>query len=163
MRVAITVDSPNEDAPVAPIFGRCAYYAIYDTESDKIEFIPNASAMYPRGAGVQAAQQIISLGVQQVITGGIPGPNSSMILAQAGIGVISNFSGTVRDAVGAIKQGKIEARRMPITPAYSPPYPTYAPFEAPISKNDEIRYLEEEKRFIEERLKEIKKRLRELQ
>ncbi len=163
MRVAITVDSPSENALVSPIFGRCAYYAIYDTESNKIEFIPNASTMYPRGAGVQAAQQIISQGVQQIITGGIPGPNSSMILAQAGIGVISNFSGTVRDAVEAIKQGRIETQRAPMPPTYPLNYPGYTPFEAPRSKEEEVKYLEEEKKFIEERLKEIKKRLKELQ
>ena len=165
MRVAITVDSPSDNAPVAPIFGRCAYYAVYDTDTDKIEFIPNSATMYPRGAGVQAAQQILSLGVQQVITAGIPGPNSSMILAQAGINVVSNFTGTVRDAVEALKSGKIEAKRVAMPPAYPnyPSYPSYAPFETPIGKEEEIRYLEEEKRYIEERLKEIKKRLKELQ
>jgi len=151
MRVAITADVPDENSPISPIFGRCAYYAVYDTATDKLEFVPNAAAMYARGAGVQAAQQVASLGVQMVITAGIAGPNASMVLAQAGIQVVNNFGGTIRDAVEAVKSGKITAQQMPITP---PP--------APISKEEELRMLEEEKEYIERRLEEVKKRLKEL-
>ncbi len=152
MRVAITADVPDENSPISPIFGRCAYYAVYDTATDKLEFVPNAAAMYARGAGVQAAQQVASLGVQMVITAGIAGPNASMVLAQAGIQVVNNFGGTIRDAVEAVKSGKITAQQMPITP----------PPPAPISKEEELRMLEEEKEYIERRLEEVKKRLKEL-
>lgn len=157
MRVAITADAPDENSPVSPIFGRCAYYAIYDTATDKLEFVPNASTMYARGAGVQAAQQVASLGVQMVITAGIAGPNASMVLAQAGIQVVNSFQGTIRDAVEAVKSGRVAGASSPsatLAPAYPPYYPA--------SKEEELRMLEEEKRYIEERLKEIKKRLEEL-
>ncbi|AGB03952.1 hypothetical protein AciM339_0050 [Aciduliprofundum sp. MAR08-339] len=157
MRVAITADAPSENSPVSPIFGRCAYYAIYDTATDKLEFVPNASAMYARGAGVQAAQQVANLGVQMVITAGIAGPNASMVLAQAGIQVINSFQGTVRDAVEAVKSGRVTTTNIPPAP-FEPQYPPYYQ----VSKEEELRMLEEEKRYIEERLKEIKKRLEEL-
>ncbi len=156
MRVAITADAPDENSPISPIFGRCAYYAIYDTATDKLEFVPNASAMYARGAGVQAAQQIANLGVQTVITSGIAGPNASMVLAQAGIQVINSFQGTIRDAIEAVKSGRIYSeppRAFPPPP--QPPYP-------PMSKEEELRMLEEEKEYIEKRLEEIKKKLEEL-
>ncbi len=150
MRVAITADAPDENAPVSPVFGRCAYYAVYDTATDKLEFVPNQAAMYPRGAGVQAAQQVASLGVQMVITGGVVGPNASMVLAQAGIQVINSFTGTIRDAVEYAKGG---------TPA---PQPPGVPPQPALSKEEELRMLEEEKEFVEKRLAEIKKRLEEL-
>ncbi len=155
MRVAITADAPDENSPVSPIFGRCAYYAIYDTATDKLEFEPNASAMYARGAGVQAAQQVATLGAQMVITAGIAGPNASMVLAQAGIQVVNSFQGTIRDAVEAVKSGRISASAP--TPAPVPPAPAY-----PLNKEEELRMLEEEKEYIEKRLEEIKKRLQEL-
>ena len=150
MRVAITADVNDPNAPVSPIFGRCAYYAIYDTETDKLEFVPNASAMYARGAGVQAGQQIASLGANMVITAGVVGPNASMVLAQAGIEVINSFQGTIRDAVEAVKSGKIMGARA---------HPSAA---QPLSREEELRMLEEEKEFIERRLEEIRKRLKEL-
>ncbi len=152
MRVAITADVPDENSPISPIFGRCAYYAIYDTATDKLEFVPNASAMYARGAGVQAAQQVANLGVQMLITSGIAGPNASMVLEQAGIQIINSFQGTIRDAVEAVKSGRIQTGPLPIPPR---PY-------TPISKEEELKMLEEEKEYIENRLKEIKKRLEEL-
>ena len=152
MRVAITADAPDENSPISPIFGRCAYYAVYDTATDKLEFVPNAAAMYARGAGVQAAQQAASLGVQMVITAGIAGPNASMVLAQAGVQIVNNFAGTIRDAVEAVKSGKITATHGPIPP----------PAPVPISKEEELRMLEEEKEYIERRLEELKKRLKEL-
>ncbi len=158
MRVAITADAPDENSPVSPIFGRCAYYAIYDTATDKIEFVPNTAGMYARGAGVQAAQQVANLGVQMLITAGIVGPNASMAISQAGIEIINSFQGTIRDAVEAVKSGRIRAQPQsipPPVPPTSPPYP-------PMSKEEELRMLEEEKEYIERRLKEIKKRLEEL-
>ncbi len=166
MKVVITADTPSENSPVSPIFGRCAYYAVYDTETDKLEFVPNPAAMYPRGAGVQAAQYVASLGARMVITAGIAGPNSSMVLAQAGIAVISNFAGTIRDAVEEIKRGRIKLEEaMPPAPAM-PGYPGYLAYGSPaqsLSREEEIKMLEEEKSYIEERLKEIKKRLKELE
>ena len=155
MRVAITADTPDENSPISPIFGRCAYYAIYDTTTDKLEFIPNPSAMYARGAGVQAAQQIATLGVQTVITAGIAGPNASMVLTQAGIQVINSFQGTIRDAIEAVKSGRIHPEP---TRGFSPPPQPYPP----MSREEELRMLEEEKEYIERRLKEIKKKLEEL-
>lgn len=149
MKVAITADSPTESSPISPIFGRCAYYAIYDTSKDKVEFLPNPASMYPRGAGIQAAQYLISQGVQLIITGGIPGPNSSMVLSQAGIPVITNFVGSIRDAIEDVKSGKLK------------PQASQSPM-APLSKEDEIKMLEEEREYIKRRLEEIKKRLKEL-
>ncbi len=154
MRVAITADVPDENSPISPIFGRCAYYAVYDTATDKLEFVPNASAMYARGAGVQAAEQIANLGVQMLITAGIAGPNASMVLEQAGVQIINSFQGTIRDAIEAVKSGKIH----PEPPRAFPPPQPYQP----MSKEEELRMLEEEKEYIERRLKEIKKRLEEL-
>ncbi len=163
MRVAITADVNSENSPVSMVFGRCAYYAIYDTATGRLEFVPNPGGMAARGAGVQAGQFLIEQGVQMVITGGMVGPNASMVLDQAGIQVINGFRGTIRDAVEAVKAGRLapQGAPMPPGPPPGPAYPTaYPPEELP--PEEEIRMLEEEKARIEERLEEIKKRLREL-
>ncbi len=158
MRIAITADVPDENSPVSVIFGRCPYYAIYDTSTDRLEFIPNPGGMTARGAGVQAGQFLMEQGVQMVITGGIVGPNASMVLAQAGIQMINSFHGSIRDAIEGVRKGELSPRTAP------QPYPQYGyyPPQPQLTKEDEIRMLEEEKTSIEERLKEIKKRLEEL-
>ena len=164
MRVAITADVPDEKSPVSMIFGRCAYYGIYDTTANKLEFVPNPSGMMARGAGVQAGQFLIEQGVQMVITGGMVGPNASMVLSQAGIQTINSFRGTVKDAIEAIKNGNLPLsppRGIPFQPQPYRPY-GYYPIEPELTKEDELRMLEEEKARIEERLREIKKRLEEL-
>ncbi len=166
MRVAITADVPDENSPVSMVFGRCAYYAIYDSNTDKLEFVPNPGGMLPRGAGVQAAQFLMQQNVDTIITGGVVGPNASMVLAQAGMQIVNNFRGSVRDAVEAVKSGRIAPISLPRPPSpYGEPfaamYPYYAD-EPPLSKEEEIRMLEEEKARIEDRLKEIKKKLKEL-
>ena len=165
MRVAITADVPDENSPVSMVFGRCAYYAIYDTATDRLDFLPNPGGMMARGAGVQAGQFLISQGVQMVITGGMVGPNASMVLSQAGIEVVNGFTGSIRDAVEAVKSGKVRSWRSTSGPYAS--HPLYPPYnygyqEPQLSKEEEIRMLEEEKARIEERLEEIKKRLKEL-
>ena len=159
MRIVITADAPSDTSPVSPIFGRCAYYAVYDSSTDKLDFVPNPAVGYARGAGIQAAQYVLSLGPEMIITGGIPGPNSSMVLSQAGIPVITNFVGSVRDAIEDAKSGKLkpQAAQSPMAPA---PFPGYQ--QVPPSKEDEIKMLEEEKEYIKRRLEEIKKRLKEL-
>ena len=159
MKVAITADVPDEKSPISPIFGRCAYYAIYDTTEDKLEFVPNQMGMYARGAGIQAAQFIVSQGVSIVITAGVAGPNSSMVLSQGGVRVINSFRGTIKDAIEMVKSGRIGEME-------AEPYPMYMPRQiAPpvqMTREEEIKMLEEEKEMIEGRLEEIKKRLKEL-
>ncbi len=163
MRVAITADVNNESSPVSMVFGRCAYYAIYDTTTDRLDFVPNPGGMMARGAGVQAGQFLLEQGVQMVITGGMVGPNASMVLGQAGIQVINGFQGTIRDAVEAVKSGRLNRQQVPMPPGY-PPQPAYPPAYYPeeLPPEEEIKMLEEEKARIEERLEEIKKRLKEL-
>lgn len=162
MRIVITADAPSDTSPVSPIFGRCAYYAVYDSSTDKLDFVPNPAVGYARGAGIQAAQYVLSLGPEMIITGGIPGPNSSMVLSQAGIPVITNFVGSVRDAIEDAKSGKLKPQtaQSPIPPMAPGPFPGYQ--QVPLSKEDEIKMLEEEKEYIKRRLEEIKKRLKEL-
>jgi len=161
MRVAITADVPRDDTPISMVFGRCPYYAIYDSSTDKIEFVPNPGGMSARGAGVQAGQYLIEQGVSVLITAGAVGPNASMVLGQAGIQVINGFQGTIRDAVNSIKSNKIPAPQQAAVPMQNYGYNAYG-FAHPFTPEDEIKMLEEEEARIKERLEEIKKRLEEL-
>lgn len=69
MKIAITSTGNNPNAMIDPRFGRCAYFAIYDTESKNLEFVENPSAEASSGAGPAAVQFIAKQKVSKVISG----------------------------------------------------------------------------------------------
>ena len=50
-------------------FGRCSYFAVYDTISQFIEFIPNPYKENIDGAGTASVQLIASFKVEKVVSG----------------------------------------------------------------------------------------------
>ncbi len=69
MKIAITSTGNNTESTIDSRFGRCTYFAIYDTETQGLEFVPNQSKDNVEGAGPASAQLVASRGVQKVISG----------------------------------------------------------------------------------------------
>jgi len=84
MKIAICVDGSEEKAKVSDVFGRCKYFAVYDSESEKLEFIKNPGDGASRGAGISAGQVLIDRKIEKVYCSNI-GPNAERILSQGGI------------------------------------------------------------------------------
>ena len=101
------------DAQVAPNFGRCPYFVIVDTDTMGTEALPNMAQGAASGAGIQAAQTVISRGVTTVLTGNV-GPNALQVFSSTGTQLITGVSGTVRDAVEKFKRGELQTA--PATP-----------------------------------------------
>ncbi len=97
MIVCITATGNSVDAEVDPRFGRCSYFAFYDTESGSIEFVENQWKEAMGGAGIQAAQFVVQRGAKKVITGRV-GPNAERVLNEAGVEIIFG-SGLVKDVI----------------------------------------------------------------
>ena len=112
MKIAISSSGKNLEAQVAPRFGRCPYFMIFDTDTMGFETISNESAMTFGGAGVQAAQIVAKAGVKVVITGNV-GPNAYQTLKAAGIRVFTEASGTIKDAVALYKKDKLQEINAP--------------------------------------------------
>jgi predicted Fe-Mo cluster-binding NifX family protein len=70
------------------------------------EAVPNASMNAPSGAGIGAAQAVAQRGVEAVLTGNL-GPNATTVLSQAGIVMYTGATGSVRQAVEALKSGEL--------------------------------------------------------
>ena len=104
MKVAVSSTGPTLDATVSPRFGRCPYFVIVETATMGYEAITNNSANSASGAGIAAAQEIASRGINAVLTGRL-GPNASQVLSQVGIKMVTGAGGTVRQAVEAYKNG----------------------------------------------------------
>ena len=92
MKICITSTGQDLSSPVSPRFGRCPYFLIVDTETQKVEALENKGVQATRGAGVSAAQIIADSGCQVVITGNV-GPNAFYVLNTAGIKIFVAAAG----------------------------------------------------------------------
>ncbi len=187
MKIVVATTAGGLDDTVSPVFGRCQTFTVVDVEGNKIKnssVIQNQYAGATGGAGIQAAQSIVSQGAKAVIAGNY-GPNASMVLNQAGIEMISVQGISVRDAVTKYLEGGLS----PITAATAPmfggmgmgggmrrgggrrmgtkfmqqasmPTPTMPTSQMP--KEQELPILETQVKTLEQQLDQLKKRLAEL-
>ena len=98
MKIAISSQGQGLEAMVDPRFGRCAYFIIYDSDTEKAEALSNPAFDATGGAGILAAQLIADKGVKVVITGNA-GPNAFQTLNQAKIKIFGGATGTVKDSL----------------------------------------------------------------
>jgi predicted DNA-binding protein (UPF0251 family)/predicted Fe-Mo cluster-binding NifX family protein len=108
MKIAISSIAPNLDADIDQRFGRCQYFVIVDPGTMEFEVLENSSATAGGGAGIATAQQLAGKGIEVVITGNC-GPNAYNALAAAGIKVVTNASGNVKEAVRKYQTGELKA------------------------------------------------------
>lgn len=108
MKIAVSADGNNLDAPIDPRFGRCRFFIIVDTDDMRVETLDNESIALSGGAGIQAAQFLASKEVEVVITGNI-GPNAVSALSAAGIEVVTGQAGIVLKAIDDYKKGILKS------------------------------------------------------
>ena len=107
MRIVVSAQGENLDAPASPVFGRCPIYIFVDSETMQFEAMPNPAMNQGGGAGIQAAQFVVERGAQAVLTGNL-GPNAFNVLAAAGVPGYLVPEGTVRQSVDAFKAGQVQ-------------------------------------------------------
>ena len=104
MKIAISTDSAKNDASVAEVFGRCKFFALYDTSSKKLTFLDNPGASQERGSGVSAAQTLIDNKVVKVYCTNV-GPNAENVLNEGNILIdIVKEDKTVKDLISGLKK-----------------------------------------------------------
>ncbi len=69
MKIAITSTGDTLDATIDSRFGRCSYFAIYDTVTKSTEFILNPGKEAQEGAGPTAVQFIAVQKVSRIVSG----------------------------------------------------------------------------------------------
>jgi len=108
MKIAITSMGAKLEDKVDPRFGRCHYFILFDTDTNKFEAIENTGAQGMGGVGIQSGQIMADKGVETLLTGNC-GPNAFQTLQAAGIKVITGASGTVQEAIDKYKSGELKA------------------------------------------------------
>ena len=112
MKICVTSEGGNLDSKVDPRFGRCQYFIVVDTDSLEFEAVGNPNTESMGGAGIQSAQLVSSKQVKAVVTGNV-GPNAFQTLNAGGIDIYTGVSGSVKEAIGAYKSGKLKKTESP--------------------------------------------------
>jgi predicted Fe-Mo cluster-binding NifX family protein len=107
MKIAVSAQGRNLNSTIDPRFGRCANFLIVNTEDMSFEVFDNDNRALSGGAGIQAAQFVVSKGAKVVITGNL-GPNAVQALKAAGVEMITGQTETVIKAINDYKDGKLE-------------------------------------------------------
>lgn len=108
MKVAVTAQGPDVTSAVDPRFGRAKYFVVVDTETGEATAHDNAQILNAvQGAGIQAARNVVDLGVSAVITGNV-GPKAFAALGAAGVTVHIGAEGSVQEAVTRFASGQMK-------------------------------------------------------
>ena len=108
MKVAVTSQGQDMKSPVDPRFGRAKFFMVVDAESGVFAAHDNAQNLNAaQGAGIQAAQKVIELDMEAVVTGNV-GPKAFSALQAGDIKVYIGATGSVEDALAQFNAGQLE-------------------------------------------------------
>lgn len=106
MKIVIPTDTNSEVTTVCPSFGRTPFFMIYDTETGKKDFLENSAASSSGGAGIKAAQTLIDLGIEVLLTPRC-GENAADLLGAAGIKMYKTVGTSTDDNIHDFENGKL--------------------------------------------------------
>ena len=112
MKICVTSQGENLESQIDQRFGRCQYFIFVDTDTLDFEAVANENISGTGGVGVQSGQLVSEKQVKAVLTGAV-GPNASQTLEAAGIDVVVNVSGSVKDAIEKFKNGELTPTKGP--------------------------------------------------
>ena len=92
MIIAVSSRGNTADSLVDERFGRCAYFALYNTENQKLTFIDNTAKDSASGAGPAAVALIASAKASKIISGEF-GFKIKDMLVELGIEMVVENSG----------------------------------------------------------------------
>ena len=69
MKVAITSSGNTTASLIDQRFGRCAYFAVYDTDTKETLFLENTARNADSGAGPAAVAVVAQQGVEKIVSG----------------------------------------------------------------------------------------------
>jgi len=113
MKVAVTAQGQDMTSEIDPRFGRARFLIEVDTDTGAFAAHDNAQNINAvQGAGIQAAQNVIELGVAAVLTGNV-GPKAFSTLEAGNVKVHTGATGTVESVVEQFRAGQLECTAKP--------------------------------------------------
>lgn len=108
MKVVITAMGENGSDKLDPRFGRAKFFILADTETGAMSAHDNAQNLNAaQGAGVQAAESVVRLGAEAVISGNV-GPKAFRVLKAANVKMYLSAEDTVAEALEKFRAGGLK-------------------------------------------------------
>ena len=107
MLVAIPVEEKSLEAGVCISFGRTPYFMLYNLEKGEYSFVENSAANSQGGAGIKAAQKLVDLKVDKIITFRC-GENAATVLKGGNIKLYKAKSVSIKENIQGIKDNSLE-------------------------------------------------------
>lgn len=108
MKIAISSTGDSLNSKIDLRFGRALGFIIYDLENDSFKFINNTQNLNAaQGAGIQAAQNVVSQDVNAIITGHC-GPKAFAVLSAAEVKIYTGADGTIGETIDKFKKGEFQ-------------------------------------------------------
>lgn len=105
--IAVSANGRHLEAQVGPLFGRARFFILVDPDTlewEALDNLKNLSAS--QGIGLTTAKSLEKKKIRLVLTGSC-GPKAFQELQAAGIDVVLNAQGTVRQALANFAQGEL--------------------------------------------------------
>lgn len=104
MKILFAVENnAGLDSKMDSRFGRAGYFVIVDMENESVAAVEeNKYKNEGHGVGIKIATFVVESGCQ-VAVGAQPGPKAAQILNQAGIKMVIDDQGTVKEALERVK------------------------------------------------------------
>jgi len=112
MKVCITSQGNNLDSQISQIFGRCQYFIFVDTDTLEFEAVKNQNISGSGGVGIKSGQLVVGKQAETILTGYV-GPNAAKTLQAAGVNIVLDISGSVKEVVEKYKNGEFEYSNEP--------------------------------------------------
>ena len=97
MRIAVSARGPALSSEIDPRLGRANYFVVVDTDTGELS---------AHGGGAHAAQDIITCGVEGLISGNITA-DAATALKAGNVQIYKQTWGTVRDGIERFKSGRL--------------------------------------------------------
>ncbi len=112
MKVGVSASGRDLNARVDDRFGRCPWFLVVDTDSLEFEAIENRHAQEGMGAGMGAANDLIDVHVNAVISGQV-GPKAYEVLKALNVDIFLVSGGiTVKEALEKLKRRELPRMEM---------------------------------------------------
>ncbi len=114
MKLCVTSTGKDLDSRIDEHFGRASCFLIVDTNTMDFKVVPNTAQAAGQGAGIRAAQIILDMNAEALLTG-IVGPKAFAALRAANVKIYEGASGadSVRDSVEKFNKGEYSEASVP--------------------------------------------------
>jgi predicted Fe-Mo cluster-binding NifX family protein len=107
MKIAIASAGNTTGSAISMFFARCEYFAIYDTATEKLDFVENIYRKNKEHVGIEVANHLVRQDVKKIISGefgtsvrSVTDPNNIQLI------VIGNNQSTVQEIIASLKEAE---------------------------------------------------------